>query len=89
MFGIGFRQRRILRLGFVAEAPLQTCEGVHTVVEESVELRFVPQNLTFAGNGMTRRRRIVGVGQVVVLSKPQHRDGQTDKECFNSHRFVI
>ena len=79
LFGIGLCQGRILGFGFVTEAPFQTRKGVHTVVEEGVELRFIPQNLAFTGNGMTRRRCIVGVGQVVILSKPNCWQCQTKK----------
>ena len=60
-------QRSILRLSFIAIAPLQSCECVHTIVEKSVELSLVPQKLPVTGHRVYRKRCIVGVDRHLVI----------------------
>ena len=59
--GVGFAERCVLGLRFVAVAPFLIGECVHAVVEESVEFRLVPFYLTVVGHRMDGRRFIVGV----------------------------
>ena len=84
LLGVGHGLGSISRLGLVAEAPLQACEGIHTIVEEGVKLRLVPQDLSLMGNRVTGCGHIVGVGQLLrhqlkLLGKSQRRQHEADK----------
>ena len=67
LFGVGHTGGRETVFVFVAVTPFQTGVGIHAIVEEGVEFRFLPFELAGRGNGMHGGRFVVRVGEGLLL----------------------
>ena len=67
LFGVGHTGGRETVFVFVAVTPFQTGVGIHAIVEEGVEFRFLPFELAGRGDGMYGGRFVVRVGEGLLL----------------------
>ena len=63
LFGIRHCQRGINLFIFITISPFSAGKGIHTVMEESIELGLVPKNLSLVWNRVAGCRHIIRIGK--------------------------